>query len=365
MALDMLTYGVAERKGLILLTGEIGTGKTTMIQALLSNLDNTVRHIYLSNPLLSPRDFMNYLAFSTFKRKVHFKSKADFLKEFTQFLWQCLRGQQTTILIIDEAQKLSFDVLEEIRLLSEMEINDEKLINVFLVGQPELLEKLSEPRCRQILQRITYRYHIPPLDLNGTREYMSTRLRKAGAKSEKSIFSKNAIEAIYRYSGGYPRTINVLADNSLLLGFSKVKSKITARMVKQSYEDLGLNDFFPSSGENAPASYEITKAKGVNGGRFWKWAAAVCFIALVIFMGMCTKESAVLRRLSGLAPDSQQSRSGNAAGKHVTIEKAIGARMEEAKNQESVGVLRETEEAGAGIAVREGAQKVRQVFLEE
>ena len=169
-ALALLTYGVVERKGFILLTGEVGTGKITMVRALLAHLDKSIQYVHISNPLLTPPAFMDYLAFCAFKKKLHFKSKADFLIEFEKFLKHCLQHQRNFVLILDEAQNFSFEVLEEIRLLSNMETADEKLINIFLVGQPELNEKLRQPRCRSLLQRISIRHHIKPLDLIGTQE---------------------------------------------------------------------------------------------------------------------------------------------------------------------------------------------------
>lgn len=204
-ALSLLTYGVQERKGFILLTGEVGSGKTTVIQALLRNLDKSVKYIYLSNPSLSPENFLEYLSYSVFRKKIRFKSKADFLLQFESFLKLCLQHQRIFILIIDEAQKLSFEVLEEIRLLSNMETAEEKLINIFLIGQPELNHNLSDPKARAILQRISIRYHLPPLGLRETEEYIETRLNVAGSSGRGGIFSEGAIKAIYRYSQGYPR----------------------------------------------------------------------------------------------------------------------------------------------------------------
>ena len=343
-ALDLLTNGVAERKGLILLTGEVGTGKTTMIQALLSNLDNTVRPLYLSNPVLSPRDFMDYLAFSAFRKKIHFKSKADFVLEFKEFLWQCLQHQQTCILIIDEGQKLSFELLEEIRLLSEMESGDETLINIFLVGQPELLEVLSEQQCRLLLGRIEYRYHIPPLDLTATKAYMTTRLQIAGAKTEKSIFSNNAITAIHRYSSGYPRMINILADNCLLLGFSRAKSTVTARMVKECYEDLNLENIILPTSQKAPEPHKIKQAKSIHAGRYWKWVAVFCFVALIAAALLRFNGWNVLGHRSEVAPVSHQPSSaktpaeqtmvreeGSADKNHVSQEPLYPAEPDETK----------------------------------
>jgi len=286
-ALALLTYGVVERKGFILLTGEVGTGKTTMVQALLSNLDKNVQYISLTNPLLSPEDFVDYLAFSVFGKKVHLKSKAVFLLEFEEYLRECLQHQRNVILIIDEAHKLSFELLEEIRLLSNMESADEKLINIFLIGQPELNEKLSEARCRPLLQRISSRFHIPPLDLAGTREYMMNRLKIAGAKDVDAIFPKSTVKAIHQCSGGYPRMINILADNGLLLGYSEGKKKITAAMIQQCSDDLDLEGSFlkrDDKEKEGPPQTDIPEKERVN--RYWKWAAVFLFMMAMLALGV-------------------------------------------------------------------------------
>jgi general secretion pathway protein A len=239
-ALALLTYGVMDRKGFILLTGEVGTGKTTMVHALLSNLGKDIQYVYLSNPLFSVKDFMNYLAFSAFKEKMDFNNKTDFLIQFEAFLKKQLKDRKNFTLIIDEAQKLSFDLLEEIRLLSNMETSEEKLINIFLVGQPELNELLTQPRCRPLLQRISIRYHIKPLDETASMEYLSARLKLAGAGNPDTIIPINVGRAIFRYSDGYPRMINILADNVLLLGYARGSRHITPAMVKECYDDLQL-----------------------------------------------------------------------------------------------------------------------------
>lgn len=240
-SLALLRYGVMDRKGFILLTGEVGTGKTTMVRTLLDSLNHSVKYVLVTNPLLSSQDFTKYLALSIFKKSVNFNSKAHFLLVFEPYLKKALNNHQNFNLIIDEAHKLSFELLEEIRLLSNMETKDDKLINIFLVGQPELNEKLSDPKCRPLLQRISIRHHIPPLNLKETSDYMNTRLKVAGEKKNNHIFSKPAMDAIYHFSSGYPREINILADNALLLGYSKGIKKITPSMVKACYDDLKLD----------------------------------------------------------------------------------------------------------------------------
>ena len=322
-ALALLTYGVVERKGFILLTGEVGTGKTTMVNALLANLGEDVQCVYLSNPLFSVKDFMDYLAFSAFKKKIFYRSKADFLIHFQDYLKVQLQHQKNFILIIDEAQKLSFDLLEEIRLLSNMETADEKLINIFLVGQPELNETLSRPECRPLLQRISIRYHIKPLDQEGTREYISTRLRMAGAENGDRIIPKNVAGAIYQYSDGYPRMINILADNALLLGYSRGEKKITPSMVKESYEDLQLEGSFFETGPPKKDAPEVKKRETARKGHRWKWAAALIFILALIGFIISPQGKTFLFRLTAFFSRSENAEPGIMNHQTVPEEKII------------------------------------------
>jgi type II secretory pathway predicted ATPase ExeA/phage tail protein X len=302
-ALALLTYGVVERKGFILLTGEVGTGKTTMVQALLNNLSPSDQFVHISNPLLSSGEFMDYLAFAAFKKKLHFKSKADFLIYFESFLKECLQHQKNFLLIIDEAQALSYELLEEIRLLSNMETADEKLINIFLVGQPELNEKLSQPRCKALLQRISVRYHIRPLSLDDTGEYISTRLKIAGARDPHKILPKDTVRAIHECSKGYPRMINILADNAMLLGYSRGIKKISPLMVRECYRDLLLEMEKTPQESVVPLRQEetqqIVKEVGRKPRRYWKWAAVFFLIAVLAF-GLGTRGKDLMGYISGL-----------------------------------------------------------------
>jgi general secretion pathway protein A len=270
-ALALLTYGVMDRKGFILLTGEVGTGKTTMVHALLNSLGKDIQYVYLSNPLFSPNDFMNYLAFSAFKEKMDFKSKTDFLIHFEHFLKKQAKDQKNFTLIIDEAQKLSFELLEEIRLLSNLETSEEKLINIFLVGQPELNELLNQPRCRPLLQRISIRYHIKALDEAASLEYISTKLKLSGAEKPDEVIPRNVARAIFRYSDGYPRMINILADNVLLLGYSRDEKHVTSAMVKECYNDLQLEGSVFDAGKQK-AVMEKRKGLWARISNF-RWAA--------------------------------------------------------------------------------------------
>jgi type II secretory pathway predicted ATPase ExeA/phage tail protein X len=284
-ALSMLTYGVMERKGFALLTGEVGTGKTTILQAMLNDLDKTVKYVHLANPLLSPNEFINYLTLSAFRNRISFKSKAEFLLAFEAFLTRCSQHQKHFLLVIDEAHKLSYDLLEEIRLLSNMETADEKLISIFLVGQPELNQKLNDPRCRALLQRISIRYNIKPLNLQETEEYITKRLEVAGARKADDLFPGGVRKAIHEYSGGFPRMINILSDNLLLLGYAKGQRKLSPAMVRECYEDLKLDDAVPAR-TSEPETKIVEKkpeprpSPPARSG-FWKWAL-IALLAILL-----------------------------------------------------------------------------------
>ena len=235
-ALSLLTYGIIEKKGFVLLTGQAGTGKTTIIRALLKKLDPSTKYAFITNPVLSPEDFLAYTAYKLGLKRQS-KSKGFLLIQIEALLKIFLGRQQNAFLIIDEAQDLSFRVLEEIRLLSNMEMHGKRLLHIFLIGQPTLNEKLNSNQCRSLLQRIDIRYHIFPLNLSETEEYIKGLLKAVGSKNAK-LFSKDAISLIHQYSSGIPRNINSLCDNALLLGYSKEKRNISATMIQECYNDM-------------------------------------------------------------------------------------------------------------------------------
>ena len=239
-ALSLLTYGLAERKGFVLLTGEAGTGKTAVVQAFLQDLGPSVRHVYLADPTLPADAFLSSLA-SGLGLKAQLRSKASFLIQFEHYFRKFYQHHITLLFVVDNAEKISVELLEEIRLLSNIETAEEKLICIILVGRPGLNEKLRQPLCRALFQRITIRYHLTPLDLKGTEDYIATRLSAAGAQKGYTIFPKRAVKAIYRCSRGYPKMINMLADHALACGYVQRKIKISPSIVEQTCRKIGLS----------------------------------------------------------------------------------------------------------------------------
>jgi general secretion pathway protein A len=235
-----LLYGIRENKGFIVLTGEVGTGKTTLIHYLLGQLngDGTVKTAFLFNPKLSVEDFIKYV-FKDLGVKIHGHSKGDYIRYFQSYLINAYGLNVKVVLIVDEAQGLSPELLEEIRLLSNLETSRSKLIQIILIGQPELDKTLYDPSFRQIRQRINMRYHLSPLSEKETKEYIEQRLRIAGAKNP--LFSVKAMNEICKRSGGIPRLINILCDNSLLNGFAEDKKVVDKKSVKEAAKDLRLS----------------------------------------------------------------------------------------------------------------------------
>jgi general secretion pathway protein A len=237
-ALAQLLYGVRERKGFIVITGEVGTGKTTLIHYLLDKMNgNHTKTALLFNPKLTVDDFIQYIL-KDLGVRVQGKTKGEYLHNLHRYLLNAYQRDERVILIVDEAQGLKPELLEEIRLLSNLETSRSKLLQIVLLGQPELDKTLSQPGFRQLKQRINLRFHLPPLSEKETREYIVKRLRIAGAKEP--IFTEKAIKAIYLKSGGIPRLINILCDNALLNGYALDQKMVGERSVKEVAKDLYL-----------------------------------------------------------------------------------------------------------------------------
>jgi general secretion pathway protein A len=235
-ALAQLIYGVRERKGFIVLSGEIGTGKTTLLRTLLERLNADTPVAYVHNSALNIEGLLEYVL-QDWGVKSTANSHAQRLFELNEFLIDQHRKGGTPVLVIDEAQNLSVETLEAVRMLSNFETTNQKLMQILLVGQPELRVKLDLPELRQLKQRIGLRCHIAPLSAEETRLYIRHRLRIAGAM-DAGTFTDGAIQKIADYSGGTPRVINIVCDHCLLSGFADSKKRIDAGTVSEAIEYL-------------------------------------------------------------------------------------------------------------------------------
>ena len=239
-ALASLYYGVTAHRGCVVLTGEVGTGKTLLLRSLLGLLQRRdIAFALIFNPTLSPLEFVRYIA-GDFGLPVTGKAKDELLHLLNTYLLHRHQKGLTTILVVDEAHHLSAEILEEIRLLTNLETSQHKLLQVVLAGQPELDLKLDSQELRQLKQRIALRCHLDPLSSNETRSYMARRLRIAGAVAPGEIFSGPAIEAVFDYSKGIPRLINTICENALLAGYAKHASTITSEIIDVVARDLRL-----------------------------------------------------------------------------------------------------------------------------
>lgn len=238
-ALANLVYGVQSHKGFIALTGEVGTGKTTMLECLRDYLGSQeIAFAFLFNSRLTTEQFFEMLAYD-FALPCTRYTKTEVLFSLNNMLLDRARSGKTSVLILDEAHNLEWDVLEEVRLLGNLENRHGKLLQIILSGQPELDAKLDAPQFRQLKQRIALRYSLRALTEDETAQYISSRLSHAGVPDQQ-IFSEEVIREIHRRSTGIPRVINLICDNVLLVAFAMSSRTVTVPMVEEVSEDLRL-----------------------------------------------------------------------------------------------------------------------------
>ncbi len=239
-ALASLFYGVTAHRGFIVLTGEVGTGKTLIVRSLLGLLQRRdVAFALIFNPSLSPLEFIRYIA-GDFGLPVVGKAKDEVIHELNTFLLQRHQQGLTTLLVVDEAHLLSSELLEEIRLLTNLETAQKKLLQIILAGQPELDQKLDSFGLRQLKQRIALRCHLDALSLDETRRYVQRRLKIAGGNEGTDLFPELSLGAIFRHSKGIPRLINTICNNALIAGYAKHAATITPEIIEGIAADLRL-----------------------------------------------------------------------------------------------------------------------------
>jgi general secretion pathway protein A len=236
-ALATLQYGILDNKGFLLVTGDVGTGKTVLINRLIKDFEIEAIVATIPDPGLDVLDFFRILAVE-FNMNTKFSSKGEFLIRFKNFLLKAYAEKNKVLLIIDEAQRLNHELLEQIRLLSNIELYNRKLINIFFVGQPEFNDMLMEVRNRAVRQRITLKYNIAPLNEPETHQYVKHRLKIAGATDK--IFTPAAIGEIFALTNGYPRLINIICDHALLSGYVLAKNSIDRQVIKECEKELSI-----------------------------------------------------------------------------------------------------------------------------
>jgi type II secretory pathway predicted ATPase ExeA len=253
--LACLAYGIRQRKGFVVMTGEVGTGKTTLLKALLSDLSTaSVTTAFMFNPRLEPLDFLHFMM-ADFGIEVQARTKSQMLLQLNQWLLNRHRLGITAAVIIDEAQNLSLDLLEEVRLLTNLETTTEKLLQIVLSGQPELDAKLRLPETRQLRQRITLRCRTLPLTQADTHRYIAERLHIAGCDGG-TVFTPEAVDAIYGYARGIPRVTNLLCEHALIVAYVEDVRPVPAAIVHEVATDFEL-------GETAPAQ-ELAQPEGMK-----------------------------------------------------------------------------------------------------
>lgn len=239
-AYSHLLYGISQRKGIIVITGEIGTGKTTLCRFFLNSIGKDIKTAFILNPYFSDAQLLEAIV-KDFGIIPKYKSKLSFIFELNKFLLYESKRGNNAVLIIDEAQNLTPKALEQVRLLSNLETEKDKLLQIILVGQPQLNHKLNLFELRQLQQRIMVRYHITPLDKAGVRRYIDHRLNVAGSEN-KIKFTDDALQLIADFSYGVPRLVNIICDRSLLAGFVAETDTIDLDIIKKCLEEL--NNYF-------------------------------------------------------------------------------------------------------------------------
>jgi general secretion pathway protein A len=267
-ALACLEYGISSRKGFTVLTGEVGTGKTTLLKRALGSFSGRrVSTAFVFNPRLDVLDFLEFVL-TDFGLVPANRTKSGMLLQLNRWLIERYRMDETCVVVVDEAQNCSWDLLEEIRLLTNLETSSEKLLQIVLSGQPELEEKLRQPSVRQLRQRVALWCRTQPLTESQTHAYVAERLRIAGATWQ--IFSLDALDLVHRYSQGIPRVINLLCENSLIVAYVEQVQQVTAAIVEGVAIELELENqpFLISSAGMGSGGSQLSRGVGGDATNF-------------------------------------------------------------------------------------------------
>ncbi|SPF40161.1 General secretion pathway protein-related protein [Candidatus Sulfotelmatobacter kueseliae] len=267
-ALAALYYGVKRRKGFVVLTGEVGTGKTLLVRCLLQILTRAnIAFAYVFNSRLTPMEFLQYVA-ADFGLATAGKTKSELLIGLAGYVISRSQKNRTTVLVVDEAHHLSADVLEEIRLLTNLESPQEKLLQILLIGQPELDEKLDCDNLRQLKQRIALRSQLSPLESDETAGYIYRRLQLAGSAQPDTIFPMDTVLEVHRHSRGFPRLINTLCENGLIWAYAKQSRAVTPDVIEEIAKEFRLNIVHRTSSEGKEHAAEVQQAAGSQLDRY-------------------------------------------------------------------------------------------------
>lgn len=261
-ALARIAYGIKERRAIMLLTGEVGAGKTTLIRYLVAHLPASIQAAMIANSNLQAEALLRMIMAEFMLPTLQTTDKAALIKDLQAHLLGLAAKNKRGLLIIDEAQNLPLDALEEIRMLNNLQVQSNCLIQIILVGQPELRTRMKDPRYLQIAQRIAFNYHIEALSHEETRSYIQYRLKRSGGNHE--LFTDDAVEMVYRLSGGIPRTINLVCDSALIYGFTEELRVIDSTMVTRAAKQLDLMGLVNAN--NCRVSSAPYQAQGGNGG---------------------------------------------------------------------------------------------------